>query len=86
MRFLQQVVVPLLVVGAAARSSLRMRDGDTLSGLNAADSIGATENVDNTDNVDSLDNVDSTDAVEGVDAGGVSSTFFNILGAKLTSF
>jgi hypothetical protein len=85
MRFLQQVVVPLLVVGAAARSNLRIRDGDTLGGLNVTDSIGATENVDSTDNVDNIDNVDSTDAMEGVDAGGVSSTFLNILGAKLTS-
>jgi hypothetical protein len=75
MRFLQQVVVPLLVVGTAARSNLRLRDGGILGGLNATDSIGTTENVDNADNVDNLDNlenVDNTDAVEGVDAGPVS--------------
>jgi len=77
MRFLQQVVVPLLVVGTAARSNLRLRDGGALGGFNATESIGAAENVDNADNVDNLDsfdnvdNVDSSEAVEGVDAGGV---------------
>jgi len=67
MRFIQQVVIPLLVVGAAAKSNLRQRDGGINGGLDATDSL------DNVENIDNVDNVDSADAVEGVDAGGVRS-------------
>jgi hypothetical protein len=90
MRFLQQVVVPLLVVGTAARSHLRIRDGEALGGLNSTDSVGVTENVDNIDNadnldnVDNVDNVDSADAVEGADAGPVRTIFYDIWRAVLT--
>jgi len=73
MRFLQQVVIPLLVVGAAAKSNLRQRDGAIVDSVNATDSVAATDSVDNVENVENVDNVDNTDAVEGVDAGGVRS-------------
>jgi len=59
MRFLQSVVIPLLAVGAAAKSNLRQHDDV------AIDTAGTAENADN------FDKIDKVDASEDVGAGGV---------------
>jgi hypothetical protein len=82
MRFLQSLVVPLLVAGTLAKTQLKVRDieainsTDITAGLENTDNADNVENVDNSDNVDNVDVSDNAENVDDVDAGGVSTGSF----------
>ena len=80
MRFLQSLVVPLLMAGTLAKNQLKVRDieainsTDIIAGLETTENTEDVDNIDNSDNVDNVDVSDSAENVDDVDAGGVSIT------------
>jgi hypothetical protein len=71
MRILHSVVIPLLVVGVAANSTLQRREDAAGGSIEVTDSLGTSNdavNVGNVDNVENVDGIQSPDGFENVDA------------------
>ena len=63
MRFLHSVVIPLLVAGVAAKSTLRQRD-DLNKAVGAIEGIETVENIENIEAIENIENVGAIEAVE----------------------
>jgi hypothetical protein len=77
MRFLQSLVVPLLVAGTLAKTQLTVRDTDANNSTDISPSgegVNSLENVDTSDNLDNVDISDNADNVDNLEAGGVSTS------------
>jgi hypothetical protein len=70
MRVLHLVVIPFLVAGVAAHSTLQRRDDAAGTSIEITDTLGTSDdavNVGNVGNVDNVENVDNVDIEESAD-------------------